>query len=201
MTKENKDQTISEIKLTNELALDPLIESLSPLEKKRYEKIEQEVYNGNPTYIKNIIAFIKDHPSIKRPYNFLSVLYGINGEDDNCEKIIKEMYKKFPDYLFAKIGYAKLCLQDGDMEEFDRIFDGKRNLTLVYPERSEFHTSEFLAFTDLLCEHAFHIEDFDFVRNIIKEIKKMDLDCDEFIEDIEEELTMLDDFESEFLSQ
>lgn len=204
MTQQPKDQKISMIIFTNEPMSDPLIDNLPPLERKRFSKMEQEVHQGNVSYINVVKAFIKDHPNIKRPYNYLAVLYSLKGKTGECRKITKEMYKKFPDYLFAKIGYAKLCLLDDNLEEFDKIFEGKKNLALIYPDRKEFHTSEFLAFTDLLCEHAFHVEDLDFVRNTIEALKKMSIEeykgvFDNLIDDLEEELNMFGERPDEFI--
>jgi hypothetical protein len=59
---------------------------------------------------------------------------------------ILETYRKFPDYLFAKVGYVELCLREDKLHEIPHILDNKYDLKLHYPERTKFHITEYTAF-------------------------------------------------------
>ena len=55
---------------------------------------------------------------------------------------IMENYRRNPDYLFARLNYAELCLARGDYETVAEIFEHKFDLKLLYPKRRRFHISE-----------------------------------------------------------
>ena len=54
------------------------------------------------------------------------------------------MLKRFPDYLFGRLAYARDCLERGDLDKVSEIFEGKFDLKLLYPDRERFHVSEVL---------------------------------------------------------
>ena len=80
-------------------------------------------------------------------YNYLAVAYERIGESDKAESIVLENMRKNPDYLFARLNYAQLCLEKGEYAKIPEIFDHKFDLKLLYPKRKRFHVSEVANFT------------------------------------------------------
>ena len=89
---------------------------------------------------------IEKYPDIPALYNHLSVAYRLTGEKEKARDLILETYRKFPDYLFAKLGYVELCLVENNLDEIPRILDNKYDLQVHYPERTKFHITEFTSF-------------------------------------------------------
>ena len=55
------------------------------------------------------------------------------------DEIIIKNYQINPSYLFAKVGYAQLCMHDDELDKIPEIFDKKYELKALYPERDFFH--------------------------------------------------------------
>ena len=90
------------------------------------------------------------YPGIPRIYNYLCAAYMTAGETAKANEIILENYRLNPDYLFAKLNYAGLCLQEGNTAELYKIFDNQFDLGLLYPKRKEFHVSEVVGFYGMM---------------------------------------------------
>ena len=68
-------------------------------------------------------------------------------------KWVTENYFINPDYFFAKINYAQLCLDKGEFKKIPEIFYHKFDLKLLYPHRNTFHVTEFAGFTGVMCAY------------------------------------------------
>ena len=124
------------------------IKDFDPVPVKIQEELERlyHLVHRNP---QNAIAPLKaliEKYHDKRAYNYLSLAYLKLERFDDAKKIVYESYEKHPEYLFAKINYAELCLQEGKIEEIPDIFDNKFDLKMLFPERTVFHISEVLSF-------------------------------------------------------
>lgn len=93
--------------------------------------------------LKALIEKYPDHPVL---YNYLTVAYTLMGEKEKARDLILETYRRFPDYIFAKMGYVEICLEEGKLDEIPRILDNKYDLKFHYPHRTKFHITEFTAF-------------------------------------------------------
>jgi hypothetical protein len=47
-------------------------------------------------------------------FNWLSGAYSVLGDVHGVEETVRENYQRNPQYLFARVNYAELCLRDGD---------------------------------------------------------------------------------------
>jgi hypothetical protein len=72
--------------------------------------------------IDRLIELIEEYPHIPRLYNFISVAYSNLGNKKKTKHWILENYKKNPDYLFAKLGYAEICLEEGQCIRKETFF-------------------------------------------------------------------------------
>lgn len=97
--------------------------------------------------------YVKKYPKFPAFYNHLSNAYKLADNKEASDKITVELYEKFPEYLFAKIGYAHMLMDEERYEEAIQVFEGKFSLDHVYPDRTVFHFSEVLSFNLFLCRY------------------------------------------------
>ncbi|QVL56936.1 MAG: hypothetical protein KFB93_05995 [Simkaniaceae bacterium] len=107
--------------------------------------------NENPRRAKKKVeTFYEAHPDQPEVLNLLTYLYLARRRIRKANRLIEENYIKNPDYLFAKINYADLCLRRKKTQIIPEIFNKKFNLTELYPNKKMFHISEFRGFMTLM---------------------------------------------------
>lgn len=77
-----------------------------------------------------------DDPSLL--YN-LSVAYTVQQRDEEAEALLRDLHRRDPDYLFARVGLARRYLQRGEIDEGKALLDPLRS-------RRRFHFAEFNVF-------------------------------------------------------
>src|SRR6516162_6887073 len=85
--------------------------------------------------------------------NHLSIAYLAAGDQEQATACVRAAYRRHPQYLFAKVNYANLCLQQGEIEKVPGIFDHACDLKQLYPHRKRFHVSEFAGFAGVMCRY------------------------------------------------
>jgi len=116
-----------------------------------YDPIEDHTIDNLPSHVQK---------EIDKLYNFLSGAYALVSDTTKADALTQELYEKYPDYLFAKIQYAELCLRNKDLQKIPVIFNNKFDLQLLYPERKVFHISEMLSFIGFMGEYSCQRSDF-----------------------------------------
>ena len=100
-----------------------------------------------------LLQLKKQFPKVPVIYNYLTAAYGRAGEHEATRQLAEENFRLNPQYLFARINYAQFCLMDGRWERIPDIFEGKFDLKLLYPKRTQFHVTEFSGFTGVMCSY------------------------------------------------
>ncbi|TSC54077.1 MAG: hypothetical protein LiPW30_772 [Parcubacteria group bacterium LiPW_30] len=99
------------------------------------------------------LLVLKDkYPDIPSIYNHIAFAYQGIGDKKNAEFWTRENYRIHPNYLFARINLGQLCLSDNQLDEFEKVFDHKLELKLLYPNRETFHISEVVGFYTLMLD-------------------------------------------------
>lgn len=114
-----------------------------------YDKAQRQPKAAIP----ELECLVATYPQVPMFANYLSVAYGQVGDMEKAEAWVLEAYRRHPTYLFAKVNYANVCLQKGDITEIPEIFDHKLDLNLLYPHRTRFHVSEFTGFAGVMCRY------------------------------------------------
>lgn len=83
-------------------------------------------------------------------YNYLAICAQLNGDDARYKNIVESTVKKFPGYLFGKIAYANLLLDDEKTEAVEELFDHTYFLPGLYPDREVFHFTELIGFNSTM---------------------------------------------------
>ncbi len=129
-----------------------------PFINKQINQLPQDVQNqisdlfitsqSNPKHAIPILQkLIKKYPRIPQLFNFMTTAYSLLEDFDTAEKYALESCQIHPDYLFARINCAEICLRKEEYHKIPTIFNHKLNLRQLYPERDEFHLTEVIGFT------------------------------------------------------
>ena len=129
----------------------------SPMQDRRYRRLPRQVKDAIDRLhhaaqlrprraIPELLDLIDRYPRIPVLYNYLSVAYSASGQNEKAEAVARENYRRHPDYLFARLNYAELCLGKGEYVQAAQILEHKFDLKLLYPKRRRFHISEVVNF-------------------------------------------------------
>ena len=138
----------------------------SPIQDRRYkrlpgrvkeaiERLYDEAQRRPRKTIPELLEWIEKYPGVPTLYNYLSVAYSLTGQREKSEAVVQENYRRNPDYLFARLNYAEICLASGEYEKVGEIFEHKYDLKLLYPKRNRFHISEVANFMGLIGVYFF----------------------------------------------
>ncbi len=172
-------------KLEYEITWNALGDPYPPIAIKLMEKIVPLITRKPRRAVEECLNAIKLYPEIPIFYNNLCCAYQHLGDYENSKKIVRELYQRVPDYLFAKCGYADLRMQEGHAEEVLQIFDGCYCLKALYPKRDVFHVTEIKIFDVTMINYFCHMGRVDRARVYLQELELVAPD-----EDITDELRM-----------
>ena len=152
------DNTVNlEYKITNEPILDKRYRRLPRQVKEAFQRLHALAQTQPRTAIPELEQWIAKYPDLPMLYNYLGAAYTQAGQYKQAEQTILENYRRHPNYLFARLNYAELCMARGDYRKVAEILDHKFDLKLLYPERSLFHITEFTGFMWVVGEYLIGI--------------------------------------------
>jgi hypothetical protein len=121
--------------------------------KQQTQAILDLIANDPKRAVEKLLVLKDQYPDVPKVYNYLAAAYSRAGNQKLARDITVENYKNNPGYLYAKINYAQICLNEGNFYKIPDIFEGKLDLKILYPDRNKFHISEFAGFTGVLCAY------------------------------------------------
>ncbi len=124
--------------------------------------------------IPELVGLIERYPNIKIFYNFLAVAYSGIGQQEKSKEVILENLRRHPDYLFARLNYAEICLNEGRLEEVAKILEHKFDLKLLYPQRNRFHVSELVSFGMIVGSYFAAKGEFEIAERYFNILKQVD---------------------------
>jgi tetratricopeptide (TPR) repeat protein len=104
--------------------------------------------------IPELERLVTTYPHIPTFFNHLSIAYLAAGDQEQATALVREAYRRHPQYLFARVNYANLCLQHGESEKVPGIFAHACDLQQWYPHRTRFHVSAFTGFAGVMCRYC-----------------------------------------------
>lgn len=125
-------------------------------------------------------GLVKDHPGEPKFLNWLSIAYFKVGRDQEAQRATLRNYLENPDYLFARLNYAEMCLALGEIDEAGVALQGHTDLKQVFPDRTLFHISEFVSFTYVVGTYAFRTGDNDMAISCLSDLKAVAPESDPF---------------------
>jgi tetratricopeptide (TPR) repeat protein len=132
-----------------------------PMPERRYQRLPRHVKEAIERLhdlaqrrpreaIPELREWLTQYPQLPLFYNYLSVAYSRAGRRQDAEAVIAENYRRHPDYLFARLNYAEVCLAQGNYARIAEIFAHQFDLRLLYPRRRRFHLSEVANFLGVI---------------------------------------------------
>ncbi|MFZ2630727.1 MAG: hypothetical protein WA081_10360 [Desulfosalsimonadaceae bacterium] len=160
----------SSFEITGEPIEDPSI----PDELKDEAEILFEKCLNTPAFaVERLEALIKKYPNIPVFYNYISVAYSRMGDREKTKHYVEANYRNNPRYLFAKLNYAEICMNEGNYDKIPEILENKFIIKVLYPERNVFHITEMVNFTGIVGLYFAHIDNREQVEmnyNILKQL-------------------------------
>jgi tetratricopeptide (TPR) repeat protein len=141
---------LTEYTITSEPIEDTHYQRLPAHVKDAVERLHTLAQQRPHAAIPELLQWIEQYPTIPMLYNFLSVAYSHAGDREKSEQTAVANYQHNPDYLFARVNYAEICLARSDYAKVAEIFNHTFDLKLLYPKRSRFHISEFAGFMGVI---------------------------------------------------
>lgn len=139
--------------ITNEPLANRHVKRLPSQVQQRMDDLYELAQHDPMQAIPELEHLIATYPQVPTFYNYLSMAYLQSGDLEQTDAWVREAYRRHPQYLFAKINYANLCLQHGEIGKIPGIFDHAYDLKQLYPHRTRFHVSEFTGFAGVMCRY------------------------------------------------
>jgi tetratricopeptide (TPR) repeat protein len=141
---------VTSYEITDEPIRDREYRRLPAHVKEALERLHHESETRPRNAIPELQQLIERYPQVPQFYNYLTIAYSGIGALDKAEAVTRASIRANPDYLFARLNYAELCLMRKDYAKIPEIFDHKFDLGLLYPKRKRFHITEVANFTGLI---------------------------------------------------
>ena len=139
----------------------------------QYEDLYESLHRTPARAVGRLEALIEKHPEVAQLYNLLAGAYSRSGQHEKAEDIIERNYRQNPDYLFARLNYAELCLSRGEMEKVREVLDNKFDLKLLYPHRRRFHITEFVNFMYVVGSYHWKTGDQEMARASLRTMRQV----------------------------
>jgi tetratricopeptide (TPR) repeat protein len=139
---------------------DPDYEQLPEDVQAIFEELYHQISLDPAGAIPEILYWKTQYPDLPKLHNFLSAAYSHLGDRVNLRANIEATYQAFPQYLFARINYAELCLHEKKYDQIPHIFNNIFDLKFLYPERTQFHVSEFGGFVGVIGLYYYHTKQY-----------------------------------------
>ncbi|MDA3930130.1 MAG: DUF1186 domain-containing protein [Prolixibacteraceae bacterium] len=135
-----------------------------------YYEIEEK---KNKKIIEKLTTLIVKHPTVPILKNYLSVAYNIQGNHKKGVEVNNWLLAEHPDYLFAKINQANVCIEKEEFAKVPLILGEAMELKELYPERDIFHLAEITGFFKVSIRYFAAIENLELAENRIEIMKEL----------------------------
>lgn len=143
----------SEYAITDEPLDSPYLKHLPAQVRDTLGDLYEKAHRRPKEAISELERLVATYPRVPVFSNYLSVAYVRTGDTEKAEACVLEAYHRHPKYLFARVNYANVCLQKGEIAQIPEIFEHKFDLKQLYPRRKQFHVSEFVGFAGVMCRY------------------------------------------------
>jgi len=118
-----------------------------------YPQLVELAQLASPADVARLEMLASRHPGVCVLNNLLAAAYSRAGRMKDALAVVEKNYQAAPQYLFSRVQYAQLCLAAGKLDAVCAIFDGHFDLKTLYPHRTQYHMSEFVAFASVAGEY------------------------------------------------
>jgi tetratricopeptide (TPR) repeat protein len=140
------------------------------------EQLFEDVHENPKAAIPVLERLLEQFPSEPMLLNWLSAALTRAGDFDASTRIARQNFEANPHYLFARLNYAQVRLQEGDLAAVEEILERKFDLKLLYPERDVFHVSEYRALCGLMIPYWIRKGEFKAARLLFETLEQFEPD-------------------------
>ncbi|MCY7352195.1 MAG: hypothetical protein LH606_16270 [Cytophagaceae bacterium] len=98
--------------------------------------------------VERLRQLVRQYPNAPALKNYLMLAYVQTGQKSRANEVLDLTIRQHPRYLMGLVNKAHQLLLNEDTEGVEKLFGGPlTDISLFYPERSEFHASEVANFT------------------------------------------------------
>jgi len=94
---------------------------------------------------------------------------------EELDASVIEMYRLFPRFITAMVGYANYLIENERPQEVATVFKEKWDLSQIYPERKTFSKLEAAIYYAIMCRYLVAVDDIDRADLYASAILKKDL--------------------------
>lgn len=134
----------------------------------RKDELHDLIFNQPLAAIPQLMEELSRCPDDPVLLNWLAAAHQAAGNKEQYAELSQTLYDLHPDYLFARIGMANVCMERGELDRIPDIFKNKLDLKLMYPDRNVFHITEFINFSYTVATYYVRIGRHDLARIIAR---------------------------------
>jgi tetratricopeptide (TPR) repeat protein len=139
----------------------------------RHNELHELIHDDPAAAIPELERVLAAYGPAPLLYNWLAAAYIRIGNHEKADEMQRLNYEKFPDYLFAKINHADTLLMEGKVEQAAKVVDHKFDLKLLFPHRSLFHVSEFVAMASLAIHYYLETGNMDSAERVFAVMQEL----------------------------
>ncbi|MBF0293930.1 MAG: hypothetical protein HQL96_01980 [Magnetococcales bacterium] len=121
------------------------------------QKLYDSIYEDPPRAIASLKKLISQYPDIPMFYNWLCIACSRVGDRQAARTAAETNFRSHPGYLFGRLNYAEILLNEGKFREAFDVFGKTFILTELEPNREKFHVSEVLSFYGLVGRYVLRL--------------------------------------------
>ena len=106
-----------------------------------------------PALLSKLEAVHNKFPDDAKMGNYLAAVYSRLEREADAHRIVRDLYRRHPDYLFAITAMIGIHLGRDEVGKAGEILKNRFELSLMYPDRKIFHISEFTAFYEMIVRY------------------------------------------------
>lgn len=122
--------------------------------------------------VEELRAWIEREP-LPMFYNWLSAAYSALGDTRALEETVRENYRRNPQYLFARVNYAELCLSTGDLSGAREALGEALDIRPFLGGRKHVHVSEAAGYFYVVALYHLETGDHDAAERLYEILEEM----------------------------
>ncbi|MDX1958623.1 MAG: hypothetical protein SFU98_08630 [Leptospiraceae bacterium] len=126
--------------------------------------------------IKTLKEFSEEYNDVHFFNGLLLACYAIEEEKEKLIQLGEELFKKFPDYVFGKLGHIESLLAKGEIDSVEDFLGEKKTYQELFPGRAAFHIAEILQYHFTMGRYFALRADVKTAETYLEKIKDIDED-------------------------
>lgn len=111
--------------------------------------------------IRELKKLQEQYPDIPEIYNYLAAAYLSQNKNKEANKVIKETIRRFPDYIFGKLQWAELSLNQNNPKEVPKVLGAYTDINHFADKNGFIHYTFYLPFFILQGRYFLAMDDID----------------------------------------